>query len=297
VVLESTSKKARAWFKLLRVHQWAKNALVLVPLLTAHRFDLLAFGQEIAAFLVFSTAASGVYILNDLVDLDSDRKHPSKRHRPLANATVSVSKATIVAPVLVAIGLVGAFLIGPWFAIVLLGYILLTTAYTFGLKRKMIVDVVALASLYTMRVIGGAAAISVPVSEWLLGFSMFIFTSLALIKRYTELAGRIDADLPDASNRNYRKSDLDIVAALAAAAGFNAVTVFALYISSETVHHLYRYPKALWLICPILMYWLARILMMAHRRHMDDDPIVFALKDWNSILAFSLIGAILIGAI
>ena len=297
VVLESTSKKARAWFKLLRVHQWAKNALVLVPLLTAHRFDLLAFGQEIAAFLVFSTAASGVYILNDLVDLDSDRKHPSKRHRPLANATVSVSKATIVAPVLVAIGLGGAFLIGPWFAIVLLGYILLTTAYTFVLKRKMIVDVVALASLYTMRVIGGAAAISVPVSEWLLGFSMFIFTSLALIKRYTELAGRIDADLPDPSNRNYRKSDLDIVAALAAAAGFNAVTVFALYISSETVHHLYRYPKALWLICPILMYWLARVLMMAHRRHMDDDPIVFALKDRNSILAFSLIGAILIGAI
>ena len=210
---------------------------------------------------------------------------------------MSVSKATIVAPVLVAIGLVGAFLIGPWFAIVLLGYILLTTAYTFGLKRKMIVDVVALASLYTMRVIGGAAAISVPVSEWLLGFSMFIFTSLALIKRYTELAGRIDADLPDPSNRNYRKSDLDIVAALAAAAGFNAVTVFALYISSETVHHLYRYPKALWLICPILMYWLARVLMMAHRRYMDDDPIVFALNDRNSILAFSLIGAILIGAI
>jgi 4-hydroxybenzoate polyprenyltransferase len=213
------------------------------------------------------------------------------------NATVSVSKATIVAPVLVAIGLVGAFLIGPWFAIVLLGYILLTTAYTFGLKRKMIVDVVALASLYTMRVIGGAAAISVPVSEWLLGFSMFIFTSLALIKRYTELAGRIDADLPDPSNRNYRKSDLDIVAALAAAAGFNAVTVFALYISSEHVHDLYRYPKALWLICPILMYWLARVLMMAYRRHMDDDPIVFALKDRNSILAFSLMGAILIGAI
>ena len=210
---------------------------------------------------------------------------------------MSVSKATIVAPVLVAIGLVGAFLIGPWFAIVFLGYILLTTAYTFVLKRKMIVDVVALASLYTIRVIGGAAAISVPVSEWLLGFSMFIFMALALVKRYSELAGRIDKGLPDPSNRNYRKSDLDIVAALAAAAGFNAVTVFALYISSETVHDLYRHPRALWLICPILMYWLGRVLIMAHRRLIDDDPIVFALKDRNSFLALSLIGAILISAI
>jgi 4-hydroxybenzoate polyprenyltransferase/phosphoserine phosphatase len=297
VVLETTSGRAEGWVKLLRVHQWAKNALVFVPLLTAQRFDLLAFGQEIKAFFAFSIAASGVYILNDLVDLDSDRKHPSKRRRPLADATVSVSKAMIVAPSLVTVALAGSLLIAPWFAVVLLGYILFTTAYTFVLKRKMMVDVVALASLYTIRVIGGAAAISVPVSEWLLGFSMFIFTALALIKRYTELAGRLDAGLPDPSNRNYRKSDLDIVAALAAAAGFNAVTVFALYISSETVHNLYRHPKALWLICPILMYWLGRILMMAHRRLMDDDPIVFALKDRNSLLAFTLIGAILISAI
>jgi 4-hydroxybenzoate polyprenyltransferase/phosphoserine phosphatase len=297
VVLETTSGRARAWFKLLRVHQWAKNALILVPLLTAHRFDLLAFGQAITAFLAFSIAASGIYILNDLVDLGSDREHPSKKRRPLADGTVSVSKAMVVAPVLVAIALVGSLLIAPWFAVVLLGYIVVTTAYTFVLKRKMMVDVIALASLYTIRVIGGAAAISVSVSEWLLGFSMFIFTALALIKRYTELAGRVDTGLPDPSNRNYRKSDLDIVAALTAAAGFNAVTVFALYISSETVHNLYRYPNALWLICPILMYWLGRILMMAHRRLIDDDPIIFALKDWNSLLAFSLIGAIFIGAI
>ena len=297
VVLETTSGRARAWFKLLRVHQWAKNALVFVPLLAAHRFELLAFGQAITAFLAFSIAASGVYMLNDLVDLDSDRKHPSKKRRPLADGTVSVSKAMVVAPVLVATALVSSLLIAHWFAVVLLGYIALTTAYTFVLKRKMMVDVIALASLYTIRVIGGAAAISVPVSEWLLGFSMFIFTALALIKRYTELAGRMDAGLPDPSNRNYRKSDLDIVAALAAAAGFNAVTVFALYVSSESVHNLYRYPKVLWLICPILMYWLGRVLMMAHRRLMDDDPIIFALKDWNSVLAFSLIGAILMGAI
>jgi 4-hydroxybenzoate polyprenyltransferase len=137
----------------------------------------------------------------------------------------------------------------------------------------------------------------VPVSEWLLGFSMFIFTALALIKRYIELAARMDADLPDPANRNYRKSDLDIVAALAGAAGFNAITVFALYISSDTVRQLYRHPKALWLVCPILLYWLGRALLMAHRRLMDDDPILFALRDWNSLVAFGLIGVIMIAAI
>jgi hypothetical protein len=146
-------------------------------------------------------------------------------------------------------------------------------------------------------VLGGAAALAVPVSEWLLGFSVLIFTALALIKRYVELTVRLEADLPDPTNRNYRKSDLNVVAALAAGAAFNAVTVFALYISSDTVHHLYRRPDALWLICPILMYWLSRILMLAHRRAIDEDPIVFALEDRNSLIAFGLVAAILLFAI
>jgi 4-hydroxybenzoate polyprenyltransferase/phosphoserine phosphatase len=294
VILEPPAGVYRAWIKLLRPHQWAKNALVFVPLLTAQRFDLPALGGAALAFLAFSLAASGIYIVNDLVDLDADRNHPSKKSRPLAAGTVPVLEAMIAAPLLLFTALALAALTTPWFPGVLLGYLALTTAYTFVLKRKMIVDVIALAALYTIRVIGGAAAISVPVSEWLLGFSMFIFTALALIKRYVELAARVDADLPDPSNRNYRKSDLTIVAALAAGAAFNAVTLFALYISSETVHRLYRHPKALWLICPILMYWLGRALMMAHRRTMDDDPIVFALKDWNSLAAAVLIGTILI---
>lgn len=297
IVLDTPANSSRAWIKLLRFHQWAKNTLVFVPLLTAQRFDLIAVGQVVGAFFVFSLAASSVYILNDLVDIDSDRKHPSKKRRPLAAGTVSVLKAMAVAGILLAIALTCSILISSWFAVVLVGYFLLTTAYTFVLKRKMMIDVVALAALYTIRVIGGAAAISVPVSEWLLGFSMFIFVALALIKRYTELAARLDANLPDPTNRNYRKSDLGIIAALAAAAGFNAVTVFALYISSETVHQLYSHPKTLWLICPILMYWLGRALIMADRRLIDDDPIMFALKDWNSIAALVLIGAILIVAV
>jgi 4-hydroxybenzoate polyprenyltransferase/phosphoserine phosphatase len=295
-VLEDRTHQTRAWIKLLRVHQWAKNTLVFVPVVTAQRFDFPALGGAMGAFLAFSLAASAIYILNDLVDLDADRNHPSKKLRPLAVGTVSITKATVIIPVLLLVAFAGALAIAPVFAVVLLGYVSLTTAYTFVLKRKMLVDVLALASLYTIRVVGGAVAIPVRMSEWLLAFSMFIFTALALIKRYVELAARIDKDLSDPTNRNYRKSDLDIVGALAAAAGFNAVTVFALYISSDAVRPLYRHPEALWLICLILMYWLGRALLMAHRRLMNDDPIIFALRDWNSFVALGLIGLILIGA-
>jgi 4-hydroxybenzoate polyprenyltransferase/phosphoserine phosphatase len=295
-VLENTTRGSRVWIKLLRLHQWAKNALVFVPLVTAQRFDLLAVGEAMGAFLTFSLAASAIYILNDLVDLNADRKHPSKRFRPLAAGTFPIMRAMALIPALLVAGFTAALIVAPALAVVLLAYIALTTAYTFVLKRKMLVDVLALASLYTIRVFGGAMAISVPMSEWLLAFSMFTFTALALIKRYIELATLIDKDLSDPTNRNYRKSDLDIVAALAAASGFNAVTVFAFYISSDMVRPLYRHPQALWLICPVLMYWFARALLMAHRRMMDDDPINFALRDRNSYMALAAIGLILIAA-
>lgn len=288
---------AHAWVKLLRVHQWTKNVLVFVPLVTAHRFDLPAIGAAVAAFVTFSLAASAVYILNDLVDVDADRKHPIKQNRPLAAGTVPTAAALYTAGILALTSTAAAFFVTAQFAIVLILYLLLTTAYSFYLKRKMLVDVVVLASLYTLRVIGGAAAIIVSLSEWLLAFSILIFAALALTKRYIELATRLDADLPDPSNRNYRKSDLSVLAALIAGAAFNAMTVFALYISSENVHHLYRRPDILWLICPILMYWLGRILMLAHRRAMDDDPILFTLKDLNSLVAFGLIAEILFIAI
>jgi len=172
--------------------------------------------------------------------------------------------------------------ISPLFAAVLLAYFVLTLAYSFTLKRRLIVDIVVLATLYTTRVIAGAAALPVVPSEWLLAFSMFIFTSLALVKRYVELAMRVDRELPDPTNRNYRLIDLPIVGALAAASGFNAVTIFALYVSSPAVGGLYRHPELLWLVCPVLMYWLSRMVILAHRRVLDDDPIVFALSDRNS---------------
>ncbi|UVO39413.1 UbiA family prenyltransferase [Bradyrhizobium arachidis] len=293
----SLVERTRVWCRLLRVHQWSKNSLVFVPLVTAQRFEPSAFGEAILAFVAFCLAASGTYIVNDLVDIGADRNHPRKKTRPLAAGAIRASHALIASIALVILAGAAAACLSPLFGAALSAYLGLTTAYSFLLKRTMLLDVVTLAGLYTLRVFGGAAAILVPLSEWLLGFSMFLFMALALIKRYVELATRIDAGLPDPVNRNYRKSDLMIVASLAAAASFNAVTVFALYISSEIVYRLYRHPFNLWLICPILMYWLARALMMAHRRAMDDDPILFALRDRNSLFLLILVGAILLTAI
>jgi 4-hydroxybenzoate polyprenyltransferase/phosphoserine phosphatase len=294
VLIERRAGGRAAWIRLLRPHQWAKNALVFVPVLTAHRFDFGSILASLSAFIAFSAAASAVYILNDLVDIDADRKHPSKRRRPLAAGTVPIVPAILVALGLGLFALALGLFTGASFLGVLVAYLILTSAYSFFLKRKMMIDITILAALYTIRVIGGAEAISAPISEWLLAFSMFIFTSLALIKRYIELAARVDAGLPELSNRNYKKADLDIVATLAAAAGFNAVTVFALYVSSDTVRQSYRHPQILWLVCPLLMYWIGRALMMAHRRLMHHDPITFALKDWNSWATFGLIAGIML---
>jgi 4-hydroxybenzoate polyprenyltransferase/phosphoserine phosphatase len=295
-VLDSQTGGLSAWPRLLRIHQWVKNALVFVPVFAAHRFDLGSVAQATVAAIAFSLAASSIYILNDLVDLDADRRHRSKRLRPLAAGAVPVWRATIVAPALLIAALAVGSLVSISFLAVLVTYLAVTTAYTFYLKRKMMMDIVTLASLYTLRVIAGSVAIGEVPSEWILAFSMFIFTALALIKRYVELAARVDAGLPNPTNRDYRKSDLNVLGALAAASGLNAVTVFALYISSDTVHRLYRHPHALWLICPVLLYWIGRALIMAERRYMDDDPIVFALKDRISLLSFALIGVIMIAA-
>jgi 4-hydroxybenzoate polyprenyltransferase/phosphoserine phosphatase len=285
----------RTWAKMLRVHQYAKNALVFLPLLTSHLFTLEATVDATLAFLAFSLCASSVYILNDLVDLQDDRAHRSKCKRPLPSGAIPLLHGVIAIPLLFLGALaIGSAISAPFLG-VLLGYFVLTTAYSFALKRMMVVDVITLAALYSVRMIGGAVAISVVVSEWLIAFSMMIFMSLALIKRYVELAARRDANLPDATSRDYKNSDLDIVAALAAAAGFNAVTILALYISSDTVNQLYSRPQVLWLIGPLLMFWIARALMLAGRRVMDDDPVVFALKDRVSLMTVAA-AALLIGA-
>lgn len=287
----------RTWAKMLRVHQYAKNGLVFLPLLMAHVFTLEAALQAVLSFLAFSLCASSIYILNDLVDMKDDRAHRSKCKRPLASGAIPLMHGVVAIPLLSlgAVALVAAVSLP--FIGVLLGYFALTTAYSFTLKRIMIVDVLTLAGLYSVRVIGGAVATGVAVSEWLLAFCMMIFMALALIKRYVELAARRDASLPDPTSRDYKLSDLDIVAALAAAAGFNAVTVLTLYISSDDVHQLYTRPQLLWLVGPLLMYWIARALMLASRRLMDDDPVIFAIKDKISLLTFAAAALLIFAAI
>ena len=296
-IIASPKPSLSTWLKLVRVHQYAKNALIFLPLFTAHKFDLISLADCFLAAVAFSLCASSAYIFNDIVDLPADREHPTKRTRPLAAGTIPLLHGLFAIPIL----LFGAIALGALVSLpflgVLLAYFAVTLSYSVWLKKKMLIDVVTLAMLYTLRVIAGAAAIGVMVSEWLLAFSMFLFASLALIKRYVELATRLDRDLPDATNRNYKQGDMQIVAALAGAAGFNAVTVFALYISSDTVHSFYRHPRLLWLVCPVLMYWLSRMLMLAHRRQVHDDPIVFALRDRISIVASLCIALIMFAAI
>jgi 4-hydroxybenzoate polyprenyltransferase/phosphoserine phosphatase len=295
--LTCTRPTWRTWARLMRVHQYAKNTLVFVPLLTSHLFSWDAIGSALLAFLAFSLCASSVYILNDLVDLQDDRGHRTKCRRPLASGAIPLAHAIVAAPILFLASAALAAAVSLPFLAVLLGYFALTTAYSFSLKRMMLVDVITLAGLYSVRVIGGAVAVDLTASKWLLGFCMMIFMSLALIKRYVELAARRDASLPDPTSRDYRTSDLDMVAALAAAAGFNAVTVFALYISSDAVNQLYSRPEILWLVGPLLIYWIARALMLASRRQMHDDPVVFALKDRVSLLTIGLAGVLILVAV
>lgn len=295
--LPSTGAGLAAWIKLIRVHQYAKNALVFLPLFTGHRFDAGAIVTAFLAFWAFSLCASSVYILNDLADVASDRSHPTKRNRPLASGEIPPQAALVFMVVLLAAAIALAASISLQFLGVLAGYYALTTGYTFVLKRKMIIDVITLAALYTIRAIGGAVAVGIEFSSWLLIFSIFFFTALALMKRYTELAVRLDRGLSDPDNRNYQLADLTIVAALAAAAGMNAVTVFALYISSDAVQRLYSRPQFLWLACPLLMYWIGRALMMCHRRLMHDDPVVFALKDRVSLATAAVLVVVVLVAI
>ena len=281
------------WLRLLRPHQWAKNALVVVPLLTAHHFSAPATALMLMAFAAFCAGASSAYSFNDLIDIEADRAHPMKRTRPLANGDISKMTGAVICAGSLGLAFALATCISWAFVGVLAVYFAGTTVYSLYLKRMLMIDTVTLAGLYTIRVIGGAVAIAVPTSEWLLAFSMFVFLSLALIKRYSELALRLDAELPDPTDRNYKVTDLPVIAALAAASGYGAAIVLSLYISSDMVRALYRHPSILWLACPVFVFWISRMLMLSHRRVVSEDPIVFTMTDkasWAAGAAILVLG-------
>lgn len=290
---------AVALFKAMRPHQWTKNLLVFIPLLAAHQYiHIVSVMQALLAFVVFGLAASSVYLLNDLVDVADDRHHARKRNRPMASGNLSLLHGWIAWPVLLLLAFALAGLVGglPWrFMAILGGYFGLTLAYSLRLKQIPIVDVLTLATLYTMRIIAGAAAIAVPLSFWLLSFSMFVFLSLAFIKRYSELRVARDAgQVGTLRGRGYDPQDLELVSSLGGSAGYTAVLVLALYIQDSNTASLYATPTIIWLACPLLLFWISRAWLIAHRGNMHDDPIVFALKDRLSWIIVSLFIAVFV---
>lgn len=272
----------RTLLKALRLHQWAKNMLIFVPLLASHRLlEWPLIWSGFVAFLAFGTCASSVYLLNDLLDLPDDRQHPTKRDRPLAAGALPILHALFLIPLL----LVSAFALALWklpplFSGVLAAYYVLTLVYSLWLKRIVMLDVVTLAILYTTRVIAGAAAMSLVATFWILAFCMFIFLSLAFVKRYTELHdARRKGKKEKSAGRGYYPADFELLASLGGASGYLSVLVLALYINEASTATLYQSPVWMWAACPLLLYWLSRVWLLAHRGQMHDDPIVFALRD------------------
>lgn len=289
----------RIWRKVLRMHQWMKNLLLFVPLLAAHELTNLPLWATLTlAFVSFSLCASTVYIANDLLDLESDRQHPRKRARPFASGAVPAWMGVLLAPLLLCVSFALAYLVGGAFMPWLVVYFVVTCAYSWGLKRVMLVDCVTLAVLYTLRIIAGAAAVSMPLSFWLLAFSVFLFLSLAFVKRYAELHGQELSGKTKVHGRGYYTSDAPLIQMMGVTSGYSAAVVLALYLNSDAVVMLYRQPEAVWGAVPVLLFWISWIWMQAHRGKMHDDPLVFAVKDPASLIAGAAFGAVLaIGAL
>ncbi len=274
----------------MRPAQWVKNVLLAVPMFVGWQLgDAWRWGALVAAILAFSLAASAVYLVNDLFDLAADRAHPTKRTRPLASGRLPLTWAMLASPVLVVIALLLSVVALPWaFTVTLLLYLAMTSAYSWLVKEVAVLDVLWLAALYTLRIIAGGEATAVVPSAWLLGFAMFLFLSLALAKRYAELARVHTEGGRNAAGRGYRTGDLSLLEAAGITAGYMTVVILALYINSEAVLALYTRPRLLWLGCPLLLYWITHLWLRTHRGQLDEDPVQFAITDPASYLVVFL---------
>lgn len=287
-----SSARMPALLRLMRPHQWLKNLLVFVPMLAGHELTAAAIWHSVLAFIAFSLIASSTYVLNDLLDLGADRAHPRKRRRPLASGAVGLAQGTLLMPALALAGVAVALLSGPALLGMLALYFAATTAYSFRLKRLVVIDICALAVLYTMRILAGSVAADIPCSVWLLAFSTFFFFSLAAVKRQAELVDGIASGTITAHGRGYHVDDLAIVNNIAVSSGMVSVLVLALYANSEPVQRLYHVPEMLWGICLVLLFWNSRIAILTQRGQMHDDPLVFAARDRVSLLCAAAIGAL-----
>ncbi|MDQ8187860.1 UbiA family prenyltransferase, partial [Pelagicoccus sp. SDUM812002] len=266
--------------KAVRLHQWVKNSLLFIPLLLDHKIaDRSMVAATIIGFLSFSLMASATYLINDLLDLEADRAHPKKSKRPFAAGTLPVSKGVLSVGLLFAISIALLFFVPPVFSIVAGVYLTSTLLYTFHLKSMVVLDVCLLAGLFTIRVVGGTVLINNDWSFWLLAFSMFLFSSLALTKRASELYQQMKRNVRYAAGRAYRTDDYPLIVSMGVSSGFISVLVVALYVNSKEVVLMYKSPEMLWLVCPLIFYWIGRIWLKTVRGEMNEDPIVFAIKD------------------
>ncbi|MDD1605148.1 MAG: UbiA family prenyltransferase [Methylococcaceae bacterium] len=285
-VFDDRPAKLKTWLKALRVHQWAKNVLLAVPILTAHAFNFRAVTEILAAFLAFGLMASATYLLNDLLDLTADRQHPRKCKRPFAAGNIGLPVGILAMIVLFIIGFGLAAQLSQKYLFTQLAYLAMTLAYSFYFKKIVLIDVILLASLYTIRIVAGAYAIEVPLSSWLLGFSMFVFLSLALVKRCTELKALHALSRNKMKGRDYYIDDYPMLSSMGVAAGYLSVLVLALFIDSPESMQQYSHPVFLWLLCPLMAYWVSRLWLNTSRGKMHDDPLVYSLKDRASWIVF-----------
>lgn len=280
------------FLKAMRLHQWLKNTLIFVPLLAAHQYkNTELVGHSIIAFITFGLTASSAYVLNDLIDLIDDRYHKSKRRRPFASGDVSLIYGWMLWPSLLVLAFGLSVLFLPTaYVLIQIAYLLTTLGYSFYLKRMPIIDASTLSILYTLRIVAGTVATGVAFSFWLLTFSMFIFFSLAMVKRASELIPLYGAALEEKSKnirgRGYQVGDMMIVKCIGVASSLISVLVLALYIQDAHSLRMYRSPEIIWICCPLLLYWVSRVWLITSRGGMHDDPVVFAAKDSISWIIF-----------
>jgi 4-hydroxybenzoate polyprenyltransferase len=282
----------RTWMRALRVHQWVKNVLLFVPTLTAHRVERDIVTTLLITFFGFSFLASGTYVINDLFDLAADRKHPKKSKRPFASGEFSIARGILLAFVLIAAGFALGAAVSVDLVLCLLAYLALTLTYSTFLKNKPIIDVVVLAMLYTLRVYTGGIVSGSNISPWLFQFSIFLFLSLAFVKRYSELRRLRRERKMDAPGRGYVRNDLSIISQAGLGSGLLAGLVLALYINGPDIQRLYPRPHMLWIVCPVFTYWITRVWLIAHRGNMNEDPILYAFHDKVSYI----VGGVILGA-
>jgi len=276
--------------KAIRIHQWAKNMLIFTALILSHNwFNLELLQLNLYAFFSFGFAASSIYLINDLIDLDADRKHHSKKNRPLAAGTLSIPYAVALTPLLLFASFFLAYQVNTNFLVILVIYLILTTAYSLFLKPIILLDVITLTSLYTIRIIAGAFAINVSISYWLLAFSMFIFLSLALIKRFSELKNLSEQGEKKSVSRGYHVEDLSAISLFGITSGYISIFVLVFYIHDLQTGLLYTTPDWLWFMAIAVLYWISRMWLLAFRGQMNEDPVLFAIHDRNSYIISLLV--------